>query len=686
MPDDYSYFSLHWPTAGVYVITLTVDNGVGACSSRQYTISIHDFLDCEMSESPIATVTQPTDCVMGTGSINFTTPTIGSGCYWQALYSSETSPATLVHNSYDSGSTYEGLAPGAYYAYMEDLHTGCYSVQYFDIETHSISPQVLSACGAGGLGSIHLNIANPNDFTYVWSNGNTTQSLINVAAGNYSVTVTAIGGCSASASIQLTANTAPCFVDLRMHDNWNDIGQEPNTSSYQDDNGDGWLAYGSDDDWEDIWASPDLWNCPEPNNCNSWEWGNPTAAAANQIGFWVRNSHPVLPSEPATLHLYYSLANTGEVWDSDWINNNYDSDGYHCTVGNEIASVPIPVIPAGGIFSDWVDWIPPNFIDSSITDSYISADACGLETEIDPVDESAKYELCLLARIESANDPINGEQGNGTPIRDNVLNSNNIVTRNTFLVSPNIGGSPGDPIIDGHPSIILVMNNNDEVRNLDVLFDKISSGSTEALNNLVEITWVLSPELWEKWESTGKQGEGVQVVGEREVKITDMETAKLLNIPFDPREFQPLAIKVTILSSSGKRETLSYLPNDFSFRITHRGSNGSPIKKPSNCLFTIRDLPDLAHTAQLMSDELVCSPNPFSSSLNVRFYLEQEQVVNLVLYDVQGKLVRTIHSNKILPKGMHDIVVESQNLPNGMYICTLITDKKQVNKKIMLMR
>jgi hypothetical protein len=50
----------------------------------------------------------------------------------------------------------------------------------------------------------------------------------------------------------------------------------------------------------------------------------------------------------------------------------------------------------------------------------------------------------LIARLESVNDPINGEQGNGTPIRDNVLNSNNIVTRNTFLIDPNIGGSPGE--------------------------------------------------------------------------------------------------------------------------------------------------------------------------------------------------------------------------------------------------
>jgi hypothetical protein len=83
------------------------------------------------------------------------------------------------------------------------------------------------------------------------------------------------------------------------------------------------------------------------------------------------------------------------------------------------------------------------------------------------------------------------------------------------------------------------------------------------------------------------------------------------------------------LTTSGKRETLSYLPDEFGFRITHRSSDGSTINKPSNCHFTLKDLPQLAQTAYLVSEQLVCSPNPFSSSMNVQFYLAQEEVVTL---------------------------------------------------------
>lgn len=115
-------------------------------------------------------------------------------------------------------------------------------------------------------------------------------------------------------------------------------------------------------------------------------------------------------------------------------------------------------------------------------------------------------------------------------------------------------------------------------------------------------------------------------------------------------------------------------------------SDGSTINKPSNCYFTLKDLPQLAQTAYLVSEQLVCSPNPFSSSMNVQFYLAQEEAVTLALYDLQGRLIKTIQSNEILAAGTHNITVESQNLLNGVYICSLITESRQLNEKVVLVR
>lgn len=412
-----------------------------------------------------------------------------------------------------------------------------------------------------------------------------------------------------------------CFVDLQMRDNDWDTGQEPNLSAGVDGDGDGW-SLTSPNDWENIWASPDLWNCDTTLNCSLDNWHNPRAIVENKMGFTVHNANLNLISDTARLHLHYSLANSGEMWPTDWVNFWYQPDqpwGAWCYVGEEIPNSPvnIPPIDPQGSYTNWVNWSPPNFVNPDSVLSYQDPAYCTIDPEIDPADGQEKYELCLLARIESAQDPTLNDSDT-LAIRDYVFNSNNVVTRNTFLVDPALGlGHPLPPLVPGHPSVMLIANNNDEIKYLNLLFDKFSNGSVAALENMLEISFVLSPELWDKWESTGKQGTGIQIINEREVKITNMETAKLLNIPFDPREFQPFAIKVTILSNSGKQETLNLLPNDFSFRITHGSSQ--PINKPSNCFFTVKNLNEQAQIAQTLSNQLICAPNPFSNGFNIQF-------------------------------------------------------------------
>ena len=474
-----------------------------------------------------------------------------------------------------------------------------------------------------------------------------------------------------------------CFVDLRMRDNDWDNGQEPNYSAGIDADGGGWSAT-SPNDWEDIWNSPDLWNCDENENCPPEEQHNPRATVVNKVGFSIYNAHPNLVSDPATLHLYYAMASTGEVWNEDWIDNQYQTfDLDWCYVGDELLNSPvnIPAIAPQNYYTNWVTWSPPNFVNSDYP-FYVSPDDCGLSPETDPTDGELKYEICLLARLMSEQDPIVAENDN-TAVGHNVLNSNNIVTRNAFLIDPALGPGGGlPPIVVGHPSVVLVTNNNNDPKYLDILFDKYSQGNTEALSSLMEISFVLSPELWSKWESTGKMGEGVQIIGEREVKITNMETAKLLNIPFDPKEFQPLAIKVTILSTSGKREIATILPDSFGFRVTH--SSHQPINRPSNCLFMIKDIKQQSQIAQMSIEQLQCVPNPFSDAFDVSFYLtSNEKAVSLSLYDMHGKLVKTLASAQHFSEGRHTITVNSNYLATGLYICTLTTHTGSVSQKIV---
>ena len=72
-----------------------------------------------------------------------------------------------------------------------------------DENTPVIDPVVATnvACGGGNTGAIDITVnSGLPPYTYRWSNNKTTQDLINLAAGTYTVTVTGGGTCTASAT------------------------------------------------------------------------------------------------------------------------------------------------------------------------------------------------------------------------------------------------------------------------------------------------------------------------------------------------------------------------------------------------------------------------------------------------------------------------------------------------------
>ena len=65
------------------------------------------------------------------------------------------------------------------------------------------------SCNGASDGAIDVAvIGGTGIYTYAWSNGETTEDLVGLAAGSYSVTVTDENGCEVSMSFEITESDA----------------------------------------------------------------------------------------------------------------------------------------------------------------------------------------------------------------------------------------------------------------------------------------------------------------------------------------------------------------------------------------------------------------------------------------------------------------------------------------------
>ncbi|MFN0176036.1 MAG: T9SS type A sorting domain-containing protein [Saprospiraceae bacterium] len=204
--------------------------------------------------------------------------------------------------------------------------------------------------------------------------------------------------------------------DLFTRDNPDDYGLEPNANVQ-------------------VWNSPDMWvrntqdalvNSTIPGyytmGCmdDLWRHVNPEHSLTQPVYVYVkvRNRGTVQLVSGAKLRLYFTKASFGEAWPDTWGPPSLPTDGGEITTGGGIT---LPFLVPGQIYTLEIPWYPP-----------------------DPGIGPTMY--CLLSRIESLDDPMANEVNTpGTPIFGNVLNNNNIATKNLYVVNnlPGIVGNSG---------------------------------------------------------------------------------------------------------------------------------------------------------------------------------------------------------------------------------------------------
>jgi hypothetical protein len=180
-------------TAGTYSVVLTGSNG------------------CTASSSPSTVTVTP----VPVASISLSGPTAicqGSSVTLTAA------PAT--NYLWNNGATTQSITVSTVGSYFVNVGTGSCSatstpvfVSYNPVPLADITPSGPTTFCLGS--QVTLNGPSGNGYTYLWSNGATTQGITSAVAGNFSVTVTNAFGCSASSSSQaVVVNPLPVVTPI----------------------------------------------------------------------------------------------------------------------------------------------------------------------------------------------------------------------------------------------------------------------------------------------------------------------------------------------------------------------------------------------------------------------------------------------------------------------------------------
>jgi len=85
------------------------------------------------------------------------------------------------------------------------------------------------------------------------------------------------------------------------------------------------------------------------------------------------------------------------------------------------------------------------------------------------------------------------------------------------------------------------------------------------------------------------------------------------------------------------------------------------------------------------SPELAIYPNPASEFVHLEFMLKQKDEVNIFVYDLQGRIVRSVNP-KVYNTGSHKVSLDCYDLSKGTYIVQLIAGNKKTTSKLVVMK
>lgn len=163
------------------------------------------FASLTCCQAPVVNVTQPLCPGQSTGSA---TAQGAGNSPWDYVWTNAAGVVVLTQNNISGSSTLSNIAQGSYTVSVTD-NTGCNSNSAFTINAPSAFSAVMNTtnltCNGNNTGtaSVVVNGGTPG-FTYSWAPSGNGSNPMNLAAGNYTVTVTDANGCTTTVSNTIT--------------------------------------------------------------------------------------------------------------------------------------------------------------------------------------------------------------------------------------------------------------------------------------------------------------------------------------------------------------------------------------------------------------------------------------------------------------------------------------------------
>jgi hypothetical protein len=342
-----------------------------------------------------------------------------------------------------------------------------------------------------------------------------------------------------------------------------------------------------------------------------------------------------------TVQIYWAQASTGLIWPSSFTNGTSGN----IVGGTGTQPIQITNLLPGAVWVVERQWTDIPDFNNNIFNG-------------DP-------HFCLLARFESAQDPVNGEQQN-VSVGGNVANSNNIALKNLTLV---------DNVLNKSANIQQVLNIQNCQANAAQLKMVVSVPQEELADSYFNYgrLWVtMEQDLFNRWYGAGHQGSGFELLPDSTLLVTG-PNATIAGIPMGSLQAGTLATRWEMNDPNQfpeHRDFNVYLTQFTGAATVPDGGEGFQITTGG---VGIADATGPVDPIAAGEAVLRVVPNPFQSHTSMQFELPRAAQVTLQVYDVSGRAVATLLDKTSYLPGRHQVEFDTQDLPSGIYFCRMTT-------------